>query len=118
MIEYLMVSNIPANATRDLFRDADSGESDSRFVNRPSQVTIAIVASAVGIVWQLFSGDRVITQRSTLEAGGTTGVFPNMTEKAFQFVAMPGEKLRLMLTETAAVATTDVMAAVNTEPLA
>ncbi len=115
--EYLMVSNIPANAVRDLFRDADTGEADTRFVTRPSLVTMAIVSSAVGIEMQLFSGERNIIQRSTLEAGGTTGTFPNITDKAFQFAAAAGEKLRALLRETAGVATTDVMAVVSIDPL-
>lgn len=115
-VEYLMVQNIPANGTRDLFRDADSGESDLRFITQNGTVTMAIVSSAVGIELSIQSQDRNITQRSTLEAGGTTGVFPNMDQKAFTFEVYAGEKLRCNLRETAGVATTDVMAAVSFDP--
>lgn len=112
-VEYLMVSNIPSLGTRDLFRDADTGESDLRFITEDGVLTIAIVASAVGVVWALQSQYRNITQNSTLESGGTTGVFPNMSDKAFQFEVFAGEKLRLTLRDTAGVATTDVMAAIS-----
>lgn len=115
--ENLMVSNIPANAVRDLFRDADTGESDLRFVGEPSILTLALVASAVGIELSLFAGERTLIQRSTLEAGGTTGVFPNMDQKALSFPVAAGEKLRALLRETAGVATTDVMGSVSLDPI-
>jgi hypothetical protein len=109
--EWLQVSNVPSLGTRDLFRDADTGESDMRFVTDDGILTIAIVANAVGIVWQLTSQFRNITALSTMEAGGTTGVFPDNLAKGFQFPVYAGEKLRLTLRDTAAVATTDIMAA-------
>lgn len=116
--EYLMLSNIPANAVRDLMLDADTGEADVRFVSRPSMVTFAIVASAVGIEFEVHSGERRIVPRSTLEAGGTTGVFPNIQDKAVQFLAAAGEKLKFPVRETAGAATTDIMLAISVDPLA
>lgn len=118
MIEYLMQSNLAANSTNDLMTDADTGEAQSRFIGRPSKVTMAIVASAVGVELEIFSGPRVIVPRSTLEAGGTTGVYPNLNEKAFSFPAASGEKLRVILREVAGTATTDVMAAIDVTPIA
>lgn len=115
--EYLMLSNIPANAVRDMMVNADTGESDSRFVGRPSQVTFAIVASAVGIELEVRSGDRTVVPRSTLEAGGTTGVYPNIDQKAVSFFAAAGEKLRFTVRETAAAATTDIMLSIDITPL-
>lgn len=116
--EYLMLSNIPANAVRDMMRDADTGEADSRFVGRPSQVTYAIVASAVGIELEVRSGERTIVPRSTLEAGGTTGVYPNIDQKAVTFYAAAGEKLIFRVRETAAAATTDIMLSIDITPVA
>lgn len=116
--EYLMLSNIPANAVRDLMVNADTGESDSRFIGRPSQVTFAIVASAVGIELEVRSGERTVVPRSTLEAGGTTGVYPNIDQKAVQFFAAAGEKLLFRVRETAAVATTDIMLSLDVTPIA
>lgn len=115
--EFLMQQNLAANSFNDLMTDADTGESQLRFINRPSRITLAIVASAVGVVFEVQAGARTVVPRSTLEAGGTTGVFPNLSEKAFQFLAAAGEKLRIALTETAGVATTDVMATLDVSPL-
>lgn len=117
-IEYLMLSNIPANAVRDLMVNADTGEADSRFVGRPSQITYAVVANAVGIELEVRAGERTVVPRSTLEAGGVTGVFPNMDQKAVTFYAAAGEKLRFQVRETAGVATTDVMLALDITPVA
>lgn len=106
----LMVSNIPALGTRDLFRDADTGESDFRFIDVDGRLSLAIVANAVGIVWQLTSQHRNITELSTMEAGGTTGVYASFADKGVMYDVYAGEKLRLTLRDTANVATTDVMA--------
>lgn len=116
--EYLMLSNIPANAVRDLMTQSDLGESDLRFVGRPSQVVYAAVANAVGIEITVKAGERTVVPRSILEAGGTTGVFPNMAEKANTFLAAAGEKLSFSVRETAGVATTDIMLALSVEPIA
>lgn len=117
-IEYLQLTNIPANGVRDMMVNADTGESDSRFIGRPSVVTYAIVANAVGCELEVFSGARQVVNRSTLEAGGTTGVFPNLNEKAVTFRAAAGEKLRFRIRETTGVATTDIMLAISVEPIA
>lgn len=107
--EQLMVSNIPALGTRDVFRDADTGESDLRFISFDGILSFTLVASAVGIVWQLLSQFRVITQLSTLEAGGTTGVYASLQDKGVSYEVFAGEKLRMIVRDTANVATTDVM---------
>lgn len=117
MIEFLEIDNIPANAVRDLMVDALTGEAQVRFIQRPSKVTAAIVADAVGVELQIFAGARTIVPRSTLEAGGTVGVFPNLDQKAFAFLAADGEILRFILREIAGVATTDVMLTVDVEPV-
>lgn len=116
---FLMLENIPANASREILEDNSTPGLPSRirFVQVPSVVTFAIVASAVGIVYTVEAGDRQVVQQSAVEAGGTTGVFPNMTEKAQQFVAAGGEVLAFNVRETAAVATTDIMLAISVEPL-
>lgn len=116
--EFLMVSNVAASSVEDLMLDADTGASNTRFIRRPSQVTLAIVANAVGIELTIFSGDRTVVPRSTLDSSGTTGQFPNVNEKAFSFFAAAGEILQVELRETAAVATTDVMAALDVTAIA
>jgi len=117
VIEFLEVDNIPANAVRDLMVDALTGEADVRFIEAPSEVTLAILANAVGIELTITSGGRVIVQRSTLDSSGTTGQFPNINEKAFSWFAAAGEKLRIQLREIAGVATTDVMGSIAVEPV-
>jgi len=114
-----MVSNIPANAVRDIFLQADTGESQLRFVPTDFNsyiLTFAIVASAVGIELSLLAGERTLIKRSTLEAGGTTGVYPNMDQKAMSFEVYGGEILSSVLRETAGAATTDVMMAASLDP--
>lgn len=115
--EYLQITNLPANAVRDLMVNADTGEADSRFVGRPSQVTFAIVANAVGVELEVRSGERTVVPRSTLEAGGTTGVFPNIDQKAVTFFSAAGEKLRFQVRETTGVATTDIMMSLSIDPV-
>ena len=117
MIEFLEIDNIPANAVRDLMVDALTGEAQSRFVERPSKITTALLADAVGVELQIFSGSRTIVPRSTLDAAGTLGQFPNLDQKAFSFLAAGGEILRFILREISGVATTDVMCTVDVEPL-
>jgi len=117
-LEQLQITNIPANAVRDMFRDADTGESDARFVMRPSQVSLAIWANGA-FEWSLFSGDRTIVQRSTGDQTAPgPGQFPKLNERAFMFMAASMDKLRLTVRETGAVATTDIMAVVNIDPIA
>jgi len=108
-VAQLMVSNIPANAKRDVFRDADTGESDFRFINADGSLAFTLVANAVGIVWALSSQFRNITEESTLDASGTTGQFASVVDKGQEYDVYEGEKLRLTVRETAGVATTDVM---------
>lgn len=105
----LMVSNIPANTKRDVFRDADTGESDFRFINTDALLQFTLVANAVGIVWALSSQYRNITEESTLDSAGTTGQFASIADKGQQYEVFQGEKLRLTVRDTAGVATTDVM---------
>lgn len=105
----LMVSNIPALGTRDLFRDADTGEADMRFIPDDGILAFTVVANAVGIVWQLLSQFRNITELSTLEAGGTTGIYASIADKGQEYDVYAGEKMRFSLRDTANVATTDVM---------
>lgn len=116
--EFLMQTDLAANSFNDLMVDADTGESQLRFITRPSRVTMAIVASAVGVTLEISSGGRTVVPRSTLEAGGTTGTFPNLSDKAFSFMAAAGEKLRVAVSEIAGTATTDVMATIDVTAVA
>jgi len=114
---YLMLQNLAANGTADLMVNADTGESDARFIGMNSIVSLAINADAVGIELQVSLSGRVVVPRSTLPAGGTLGVFPNVADFAFEFAAAAGEILKVELREIAAVATTDIMGTITVAPL-
>lgn len=118
MLEYLYKQNIAASTTYDLMTDADTGESQLRFVGRPSRVTLAIEASAVGCEIEIYSGARTIVARSTLSSGGTDGVFPNLNEKTIGWFAAAGEKQRIVIREVAAAGSQDIMAVMDVQPVA
>lgn len=111
--ENLLITNLAALATRDILADSDEGESDARFVQFDGFMTYAIHASAVGIELTIRSQRRIIAPRNVVEAGATTGVFPNIREKGVQVPVFAGEKLVFELRETANVATTDVMLSID-----
>lgn len=112
--EQILLTNIPALATRDMLTDGDQGESDRRFIYQDGVMTYAIQASAVGMVYSIRSQHRTIVPRCAVEAGATTGVFPNMTEKGVQVVVFAGEKIVFEVRETSNVATTDLMLSIET----
>ena len=119
MIEYLHYQNVAANAVIDMMVNAISGESQARFVTRPSKVTMALEASAAASAeFQVFSGSRTIVARSACDGGGTDGVFPNIDQKAFSFLAAAGEKISVPVRETAGAGTVDIMLTVSVEPIA
>ena len=112
----LYVLNLAANAVADMLLDSETGASNMRFVKRPSKCILAIEADAVGIEWRVTAGSRVVVERSTLDASGTDGQFPNLDQKAITFFAAAGEILSIELREIAASATTDIMATLSVEP--
>src|SRR3989442_13227973 len=117
-LEQLQISAIPANAVRDMFRDADSGEADARLVARPSMASLAIWATGA-FEWSLFAGDRAVVQRSTGDRSApATGNFPKLNERAFTFPVASMDKLRLTVRETGGVATTNIMAVIDITPMA
>jgi hypothetical protein len=116
-LEHLQISLIPANAVRDMFKDADTGEADARFVMRPSQCSLAIWGTGK-FEWSLFSQDRTIVQRSTGDTSApAAGNFPKLNERAFTFPAAALDKLRLTVRETGGVATTNIMAVIDITPM-
>jgi hypothetical protein len=112
--ENILLSNLAANGRADLLVDGDLGESDRRFVSRSGMMTFAVVASAVGITLSIRSQYRTIAPLQAVEAGGTTGVFPDMQQKGIVLPVYAGEKLIFEVRETAAAATTDIMLTIDT----
>lgn len=112
--ENILLSNLAALSTADLLVDGDQGESDRRWIQADGNMVYACVANAVGIVLTVRSQHRIIAPRQTLEAGGTTGVFPNIQDKAVVVPVYAGEKITFEVRETANVATTDIMLSIDT----
>lgn len=78
--------------------------------------------AAGGMQHSVLIGTTEVVQRSDTSAGGTDGVMPtpagaNATP-AHQFYASAGDEIDLVLFETGAVATTDIMTWANVEPAA
>jgi hypothetical protein len=114
--KWLTITNIAAGARVDFMTDADQGATNLRFIQQPSIVTFAINATAVGCVYEVYSGGRRAVERSAVEAGGTAGVFPNLDQKAQQFAAAAGEILEFAVTGDAS-GTTDLNMAISVEPI-
>lgn len=117
MNKWLTLTNLPANAIRDLMLDADQGATNLRFISFPSQVTFALNATAVGVEYEVYSGGRRVIERSAIEAGATAGVFPNLDQKGQTFYAAAGDILEFKVRETTGVATTDINMAISVEPV-
>ncbi len=76
--------------------------------------------AAGGLQFEIKIGTTEVVQRSDASAGGTDGVMPtpagaNATP-AHQFYAQYNDEIDLVLFETGAVATTDIMTWANVEP--
>lgn len=117
-VEFILLSNLGANAVADMMLDGDTGATNLRFLSRPSRITVAIEANAVGVEIQIRVGQRTVVGRSSLDAGGTTGVFPNLDQKAFTFFGAISEIIEVEVREIAAVATTDIMLTISVQPVA
>lgn len=87
----------------------------NEFVVEPSQVTVYAVSSAVGIKITVFAdSDLLIDQKEIPYIGTTLDVSAHFID---QFNVDGGTRLIVFLTETAAVATTDVYTAVDIQAL-
>jgi hypothetical protein len=112
----LYYANLAAYGVIDMMTEAVTGPSNSRFVRRNSRANMAIIADAVGLEYRVFTQNRTIVERSTLDSGGTDGQFPNLDEKGFSFNLAQGEILAVEVRETANVATTDIMMTIDIRP--
>lgn len=110
---FLLLSNLAANSTSDMMVNADTGEVPERFISGPAIIQYALEASAVGCTFEIFVGGIRYVDTSTVDAGGTTGVAPNLNEKASSFEAPYGGTLQVLVSETAGTATTDLMLSID-----
>ncbi len=114
---FLTLTALAANAVADMMRDSNEGAPQLRFIRRPSKVTYAMDANAIGVEVEVFSGSRVVQERSNIDGGGTQGVVPNLQQKAQSFLAAAGEELSFRVRETAGVATSDLQLFVDVTPI-
>jgi len=105
---FLLNSNIPANTLEDMMIDSDTGEVPERYITGPAVITYALEADAVGVTYQIIVGGKRYVDRSTVDAGGTLGVAPNLDSKATSFEC-DGGTLQVLVAEEAGTATTDLM---------
>jgi len=117
MNKWLTLTNLPANAIRDLMLDSDQGATNMRFIGEHSTVTFAINATAaLGVEYEVYSGGRRVIERSTVEGGAVAGTFPNLDQKGQSFAAAGGDILEFKVRETLGVATTDINFVISVEP--
>lgn len=102
--------NVPANAT--LFPLQGS---QYEYLPFPAQISMAIVASAPGIVVDAFSGSDLLQQNGPATVKAGSPVFPE--DFLLTDVARAGERISVTIRETAGVATTDVETVVIITPL-
>jgi hypothetical protein len=78
-------------------------------------LAFAIVANAAGIVATVFSGSDLLQQEGPVTVSTGPVIFPD--HFLLEDVAMAGERLNVILRETAGVATTDIETVVRIQPL-
>lgn len=82
----------------------------------PARVEFAIVANAAGIVATVFSGSDLLQQEGPVTNKATPPLYPD--DFMLDDVAGAGERLNVILRETAGVATTDIETVVKITPIA
>jgi len=80
-----------------------------------ARVEFAIVANAAGIDCTVYSGSDVLQQAGPATVKATPPLYPD--DFLLDDVAMAGERLNVILRETAGVATTDIETVVKITPL-
>lgn len=80
-----------------------------------ARVEFAIVANAAGIDVTVYSGSDVLQQNGPATVKATPPLYPD--DFLLDDVAMAGERLNVILRETAGVATTDIETVVKITPL-
>jgi len=80
-----------------------------------ARVEFAVIANAAGIDVTVYSGSDVLQQSGPATVKATPPVYPD--DFLLDDVAMAGERLNVVLRETAGVATTDVETVVKITPL-
>lgn len=87
----------------------------NEFVTQNSMVTIYAISSASGIRMTVLASSDVVVDDKEILPIGTSLLIPDHLSTSFAVAA--GTRLLLTLRETAAVATTDVLLAIDVDPL-
>lgn len=98
--------NIAANATTRPLQD-DAWQ--YRRLPFAALVEMAIIATAIGLVYTFYSGTDTLAQEQPVGAGGTDGVMPDFDKPMHEDLAAPFDELSLIIRETGGVATNDAM---------
>ena len=120
MIEQLTIAAIGAGATVDMLQNAVTGPSRQRRPTRPMRYVFAIVhESAAGdLTYEVSTDNRLIVPTSTMECGGTAGVFPNLDQKGASFEVAAFETVYIRVTDTTGAGGAIAMLTIMSEPLA
>jgi len=103
-------TNIPANGTVFPLQG-----NQYEYLPFNARVEFAIVSNAAGIDVTVYSGSDVLQQNGPATVKATPPVYPD--DFLLDDVAMAGERLNVVLRETAGVATTDIETVVKITPL-
>ena len=76
----------------------------------PALVEIAIIASAASSAnVTVTSGSDTLAENQPIGGGGTDGVYPDADKPIMEDIAAAGDRLKILVTETAAAGTVDIM---------
>jgi hypothetical protein len=104
-------TNLAANATTFPLQG-----NQYEFLRFPARVEFAVVANAAGIDVTIYSGTDLLQQGGPATVKSTPPLYPD--DFLLDDIAAEGDRLNVILRETAGVATTDIETAVKITPLA
>jgi len=105
-----LTTNLAANGTANPLQG-----NQYEYLPFPARVEFAIVANAAGIDVTVYSGSDLLQQGGPASVKTTPVLYPD--DFLLDDVAGQGERLNVILRETAAVATTDIETVVKITPL-
>jgi len=111
---------LAALSVSDILQNADQGETNARFLARPSRITFSLDCNGAigGQEFTVEATDRLLMARSEVPLGATQGVFPDMNATGITVFAAAGEIVSITLRELGNVATTDFNLALSITPIA
>lgn len=72
-------------------------------------VEAAVIADEIGFLLTFYSGTDTLAEEQPLSAGGTDGVMPRFDQPQLEDLAAPFDELKMIIRETQATGTGDVM---------